>query len=117
MVPIFRQEEGEPYFQFRCKYLTHFMQRLSLIVKTDYKFPFFLGKTNVSFRHTFACVSVQLQASDLLSGWFGDDDGREDLGEERLPLHEDTIEFLKGRKLAFLFVAGWEAGKEKLEKR
>lgn len=62
-------------------------------------------------------IASGCQASDLLSGWFGDDDGREDLGEERLPLHEDTIEFLKGRKLAFLFVAGWEAGKEKLEKK
>lgn len=57
------------------------------------------------------------QASDLLSGWFDDEAGREDLGEERLPLHKDTIEFLKGRKIAFLFVAGWDAGKKKLIER
>lgn len=51
------------------------------------------------------------QALDILGHWFGEAElTSETLQEERLPFSETERTYLRGRELAFVFVAGWKDG-------
>lgn len=57
------------------------------------------------------------QAIDILQDLFGAERTR-DLGEERNnPLLQHEMEELRARKVYWLFIAGWEAGKQELEQQ
>lgn len=56
------------------------------------------------------------QALDILGHWFGDVElTRPSLEEERLPFSDRERKYLRERKLAFVFVAGWDDGLVKIE--
>lgn len=56
------------------------------------------------------------QATDILAAWFGRDDLRKDLGEEREPLESKILDCLRKRPAAFVFISGWDDGLKAIEK-
>ena len=56
------------------------------------------------------------QAVDILAAGFGRQDLRKDLKEVREPFAEETCRQLLATKVAFLFVAAWDAGIEAVDK-
>lgn len=57
------------------------------------------------------------QALDILGHWFGEVElTSATLEEERLPFSETERTYLRGRELAFVFVAGWEDGLDRIRK-
>lgn len=55
------------------------------------------------------------QALDILGNWFEDPElTKPSLGEERLPFSQKERDYLLGREIAFVFVAGWQDGLEKI---
>jgi hypothetical protein len=55
------------------------------------------------------------QVLDILGNWFADDQlKQEQLQELRLPLGEQQRAFLRSRPVAFVFVAGWKAGLDRI---
>lgn len=57
------------------------------------------------------------QALDILGNWFGDPElTSEALEEERLPFTETERTYLRGREVAFVFVAGWNDGLARIQR-
>lgn len=54
------------------------------------------------------------QACDILAAWFDQGGQREGLGEERDALTQEVQERLRRTKIAFLFLAAWDAGVDKI---
>ena len=55
------------------------------------------------------------QTLDILGNWFEDDELKQDqLEETRLPFGRQEREFLRSRPVAFVFVAGWKDGLERI---
>ena len=58
------------------------------------------------------------QVLDILGNWFGDERMKqEQLKEMRLPFGEEQGAFLRSRSVAFVFVAGWKAGLDRIPQR
>lgn len=55
------------------------------------------------------------QACDILAAWFGRDDLRQPLGEQRDPLPKAILTKLLETKIAFLFMSAWDAGLNKID--
>lgn len=61
-------------------------------------------------------ISSGSQASNLLGEWFDIPELKVELNEARYPLEESQRTFLRKKKTAFLFVAGWQQGVSRLVK-
>jgi len=55
------------------------------------------------------------QTLDILGNWFEDDELKQDqLEETRLPFGREERAFLRSRPVAFVFIAGWKEGLERI---
>ena len=69
----------------------------------------------IIFIDDLVCSGTQVQ--NMIGSWFDDDDLKaQDLGERRFPYQEKERTFLTSRPVAFVFVAGWSTGLERVSK-
>jgi hypothetical protein len=54
------------------------------------------------------------QVLDIVGTWFAQEDLKQVLGETRLPFNEDVRAFLRSRPVAFVFLAGWNDGIDRI---